>query len=144
MIEFEASAEPLQDWLNNTEVRVQESSARLHDLPAKKEELSKLQVLHPVLVWICDSLFEIWVSLRTVKMTLLLAGHQAICYFIATSWELHSNPNQDALMPPVGSIFCQITLSHTESVDFSFPYSAAIIDILSFPHVTQVNPGITP
>lgn len=45
MTEFEASAEPLQDWLNSTEVRVQESSARLHDLPAKKQELSKLQVL---------------------------------------------------------------------------------------------------
>ena len=44
MTEFEASAEPLQDWLNSTEVRVQESSARLHDLPAKKQELSKLQV----------------------------------------------------------------------------------------------------
>uniref|UniRef100_A0A3Q2V7R9 Uncharacterized protein n=3 Tax=Haplochromini TaxID=319058 RepID=A0A3Q2V7R9_HAPBU len=45
MTEFEASAEPLQEWLNSTEVRVQESSARLHDLPAKKQELSKLQVL---------------------------------------------------------------------------------------------------
>lgn len=45
MTEFEASAEPLQDWLNSTEVRVQESSARLHDLPAKKQELNKLQVL---------------------------------------------------------------------------------------------------
>uniref|UniRef100_A0A3B4ZFM6 KASH domain-containing protein n=1 Tax=Stegastes partitus TaxID=144197 RepID=A0A3B4ZFM6_9TELE len=44
MTEFEASAEPLQDWLNITEVRVQESSARLHDLPAKRQELSKLQV----------------------------------------------------------------------------------------------------
>lgn len=44
MTEFEVNAEPLQDWLNNTEVRVQESSARLHDLPAKKQELSKLQV----------------------------------------------------------------------------------------------------
>ncbi|XP_028253699.1 nesprin-1 [Parambassis ranga] len=43
MTEFEASAEPLQDWLNSTEARVQESSARLHDLPAKKQELSKLQ-----------------------------------------------------------------------------------------------------
>ncbi|XP_056150129.1 nesprin-1-like [Lampris incognitus] len=43
MTDFEASAEPLQDWLNNTEVRVQESSARLHDLPAKRQELSKLQ-----------------------------------------------------------------------------------------------------
>uniref|UniRef100_A0A3B5KZY6 Uncharacterized protein n=1 Tax=Xiphophorus couchianus TaxID=32473 RepID=A0A3B5KZY6_9TELE len=44
MTEFEASAEPLQDWLNSTESRVQESSARLHDLPTKKHELSKLQV----------------------------------------------------------------------------------------------------
>lgn len=44
MTEFEASAEPLQDWLNSTEVRVQESSARLYDLPAKKQELGKLQV----------------------------------------------------------------------------------------------------
>ncbi|GLD49390.1 nesprin-1-like protein [Lates japonicus] len=43
MTEFEASAEPLQDWLNSTEVRVQESSARLHDLIAKKQELGKLQ-----------------------------------------------------------------------------------------------------
>lgn len=45
MTEFEANAEPLQEWLNSTEVRVQESSARLHDLSAKKQELSKLQVL---------------------------------------------------------------------------------------------------
>lgn len=45
MTEFEANAEPLQGWLNSTEVRVQESSARLHDLSAKKQELSKLQVL---------------------------------------------------------------------------------------------------
>lgn len=44
MTEFEASADPLQEWLNSTEVRVQESSARLHDLPAKRQELSKLQV----------------------------------------------------------------------------------------------------
>uniref|UniRef100_A0A3P9H8T0 Uncharacterized protein n=1 Tax=Oryzias latipes TaxID=8090 RepID=A0A3P9H8T0_ORYLA len=44
MTEFESSADPLQEWLNGTEVKVQESSARLHDLPAKKEELSKLQV----------------------------------------------------------------------------------------------------
>ncbi|TWW68818.1 Nesprin-1 Enaptin KASH domain-containing protein 1 [Takifugu flavidus] len=43
MTEFEASAEPLQEWLNTTEVRVQESSVRLHDLPAKKQELNKLQ-----------------------------------------------------------------------------------------------------
>uniref|UniRef100_A0A3Q2C7N5 Uncharacterized protein n=1 Tax=Cyprinodon variegatus TaxID=28743 RepID=A0A3Q2C7N5_CYPVA len=39
-----SSAEPLQDWLNSTESRVQESTARLHDLPTKKQELSKLQV----------------------------------------------------------------------------------------------------
>lgn len=45
MTEFEASAEPLQEWLNGTEARVQESSVRLHDLPAKKQELNKLQVL---------------------------------------------------------------------------------------------------
>ncbi|XP_061127011.1 nesprin-1-like isoform X2 [Syngnathus typhle] len=43
MTEFEASAEPLQEWLHSTEVRVQESSARLHDLSAKKQELGKLQ-----------------------------------------------------------------------------------------------------
>ncbi|XP_048062412.1 nesprin-1 isoform X1 [Megalobrama amblycephala] len=45
MQDFEASVEPLQDWLNRTEVSVQESSARLHDLPAKRLELSKLQTL---------------------------------------------------------------------------------------------------
>lgn len=44
MQDFEASVEPLQDWLNRTEISVQESSARLHDLPAKRLELSKLQV----------------------------------------------------------------------------------------------------
>lgn len=49
MQDFEASVEPLQDWLNRTEISVQESSARLHDLPAKRLELSKLQV-HPVLL----------------------------------------------------------------------------------------------
>uniref|UniRef100_A0A672IG56 Uncharacterized protein n=1 Tax=Salarias fasciatus TaxID=181472 RepID=A0A672IG56_SALFA len=54
MTEFEASAEPLQEWLNGTEVRVQESSARLHDLPAKKQELSKLQVLLECIVVILD------------------------------------------------------------------------------------------
>ncbi|MCJ8743979.1 hypothetical protein PDJAM_G00100910, partial [Pangasius djambal] len=43
MQEFEASVEPLQDWINRTEISVQESSARLHDLPAKRLELSKLQ-----------------------------------------------------------------------------------------------------
>lgn len=45
MTEFESSSEPLQNWLNSTEVRVQESSVRLHDLLAKKQELNKLQVL---------------------------------------------------------------------------------------------------
>ena len=44
MRDFEACAEPLQDWLNGTEVKVQESSARLHDLAAKTQELGKLQV----------------------------------------------------------------------------------------------------
>lgn len=52
MTEFEANAEPLQEWLNSTEVRVQESSARLHDLSTKKQELSKLQV-----VWRSRNLF---------------------------------------------------------------------------------------
>lgn len=44
MRDFESSVEPLQDWLNQTELTVQESSSRLHDLPAKKHELHKLQV----------------------------------------------------------------------------------------------------
>ncbi|XP_052352542.1 nesprin-1-like isoform X4 [Oncorhynchus keta] len=43
MKDFEASVEPLQEWLNGTEVAVQESSTRLHDLTAKKQELHKLQ-----------------------------------------------------------------------------------------------------
>ncbi|KAJ0008744.1 hypothetical protein NQD34_016159 [Periophthalmus magnuspinnatus] len=43
MKDFEASAEPLQDCLNVTELAVQESSTRLHDLTAKKQELHKLQ-----------------------------------------------------------------------------------------------------
>lgn len=45
MKDFEASAEPLQECLNATELAVQESSTRLHDLTAKKLELHKLQVL---------------------------------------------------------------------------------------------------
>uniref|UniRef100_A0A3Q2DXA9 Uncharacterized protein n=1 Tax=Cyprinodon variegatus TaxID=28743 RepID=A0A3Q2DXA9_CYPVA len=45
MKDFEASAEPLQDSLNATELAVQESSTRLYDLTAKKQELHKLQVL---------------------------------------------------------------------------------------------------
>lgn len=44
MKDFEASAEPLQECLNATELAVQESSTRLHDLTAKKMELHKLQV----------------------------------------------------------------------------------------------------
>uniref|UniRef100_A0A672YLE8 Uncharacterized protein n=1 Tax=Sphaeramia orbicularis TaxID=375764 RepID=A0A672YLE8_9TELE len=44
MKDFEASAEPLQECLNATELAVQESSTRLHDLTAKKLELHKLQV----------------------------------------------------------------------------------------------------
>lgn len=44
MKDFEASAEPLQECLNVTELAVQESSTRLHDLTAKKLELHKLQV----------------------------------------------------------------------------------------------------
>lgn len=47
MKDFEASAEPLQECLNATELAVQESSTRLHDLTAKKMELHKLQVLIP-------------------------------------------------------------------------------------------------
>ncbi|XP_062833321.1 nesprin-1 isoform X16 [Anolis carolinensis] len=43
MKDFEASAEPLQAWLNETQKTVQESSNRLHDLPAKKREQQKLQ-----------------------------------------------------------------------------------------------------
>ncbi|XP_053736179.1 nesprin-1 isoform X10 [Synchiropus splendidus] len=45
MTEFEESAEPLQEWLNCTEMRVQESSTRLHDLAAKKQEFGKLQCI---------------------------------------------------------------------------------------------------
>lgn len=44
MRDFETSVEPLQDWLNETEEAVQESSSRLHDLTAKKQELHRLQV----------------------------------------------------------------------------------------------------
>ncbi|RXM34940.1 Nesprin-1 [Acipenser ruthenus] len=43
MKDFETSAEPLQEWLNGTETAVQESSARLHNLQAKKQEQHKLQ-----------------------------------------------------------------------------------------------------
>ncbi|KAH0622390.1 hypothetical protein JD844_024656, partial [Phrynosoma platyrhinos] len=43
MKDFETSAEPLQEWLNATQKTVQETSNRLHDLPAKKREQQKLQ-----------------------------------------------------------------------------------------------------
>ena len=45
MKDFEASAEPLQECLNATELAVHQSCTRLHDLTAKKQELHKLQVL---------------------------------------------------------------------------------------------------
>uniref|UniRef100_A0A3B3QYW2 Uncharacterized protein n=1 Tax=Paramormyrops kingsleyae TaxID=1676925 RepID=A0A3B3QYW2_9TELE len=44
MKDFEASAEPLQEWLNVTEAAVQDSSTCLQDLPSKKQELQRLQV----------------------------------------------------------------------------------------------------
>ncbi|KAF1374585.1 hypothetical protein PFLUV_G00230620 [Perca fluviatilis] len=43
MKDFEASAEPLQECLNATELAVHQSCTRLHDLTAKKQELHKLQ-----------------------------------------------------------------------------------------------------
>ncbi|XP_060128741.1 nesprin-1 isoform X4 [Zootoca vivipara] len=43
MKDFETSAEPLQDWLNETKMMVHDSSNRLHDLPAKRREQQKLQ-----------------------------------------------------------------------------------------------------
>uniref|UniRef100_A0A673LAE1 Uncharacterized protein n=1 Tax=Sinocyclocheilus rhinocerous TaxID=307959 RepID=A0A673LAE1_9TELE len=49
MRDFETSVEPLQDWLNETEEAVQESSSRLHDLTAKKQELHRLQVQYSVI-----------------------------------------------------------------------------------------------
>lgn len=47
MKDFEVSAEPVQDWLSKTEKLVQESSNRLYDLPAKRREQQKLQVMRP-------------------------------------------------------------------------------------------------
>ncbi|XP_010149958.1 PREDICTED: nesprin-1-like, partial [Eurypyga helias] len=43
MKDFEATAEPLQEWLTTTEKIVQGSSSRLHDLPSKRREQQKLQ-----------------------------------------------------------------------------------------------------
>ncbi|KFQ93584.1 Nesprin-1, partial [Nipponia nippon] len=43
MKDFEATAEPLQEWLTTTERMVQGSSSRLHDLPSKRREQQKLQ-----------------------------------------------------------------------------------------------------
>lgn len=44
MKDFEATAEPLQEWLTTTEKMVQRSNSRLHDLPSKRREQQKLQV----------------------------------------------------------------------------------------------------
>lgn len=44
MKDFEATAEPLSEWLSTTEKMVQGSSSRLHDLPSKRREHQKLQV----------------------------------------------------------------------------------------------------
>ncbi|XP_033368639.1 nesprin-1 isoform X3 [Parus major] len=43
MKDFEATAEPLQEWLTTTEKIVQGSSSRLYDLPSKRREQQKLQ-----------------------------------------------------------------------------------------------------
>lgn len=45
MKDFEVSAEPVQDWLSKTEKMVRGSSDRLYDLPAKRREQQKLQVM---------------------------------------------------------------------------------------------------
>lgn len=47
MKDFEVSAEPVQDWLSKTEKMVHESTNRLYDLPAKRREQQKLQVMSP-------------------------------------------------------------------------------------------------
>lgn len=49
MKDFEVSAEPVQNWLSKTERLVQESSNRLYDLPAKRREQQKLQVMGPAI-----------------------------------------------------------------------------------------------
>uniref|UniRef100_A0A673K6M8 Uncharacterized protein n=1 Tax=Sinocyclocheilus rhinocerous TaxID=307959 RepID=A0A673K6M8_9TELE len=59
MRDFEMSVEPLQDWLNETEEAVQESSSRLHDLTAKKQELHRLQVQYIGLFFMYYTLFLI-------------------------------------------------------------------------------------
>lgn len=45
MKDFEVSAQPVQDWLSSTEKMVRGSSDRLYDLPAKRREQQKLQVM---------------------------------------------------------------------------------------------------
>lgn len=45
MKDFEATAEPLTEWLSTTEKIVQGSSSRLHDLSSKRREQQKLQVI---------------------------------------------------------------------------------------------------
>ncbi|TRY83472.1 hypothetical protein DNTS_016214, partial [Danionella cerebrum] len=67
MRDFETSVEPLQQWLNETEEAVQESSSRLHDLTAKKQELQRLQSLleelgcqEPVLLRLREKAQQLW------------------------------------------------------------------------------------
>ncbi|CAI9612037.1 unnamed protein product [Staurois parvus] len=43
MRDFESSAQPVQEWLSNTDRIVQDSNNRLHDLPSKRKEQQKLQ-----------------------------------------------------------------------------------------------------
>lgn len=45
MKDFEVSAEPVQNWLSKAEKAVHENSNRLYDLPAKRREQQKLQVM---------------------------------------------------------------------------------------------------
>lgn len=47
MKDFEVSAEPVQNWLSKAEKAVHENSNRLYDLPAKRREQQKLQVMRP-------------------------------------------------------------------------------------------------
>uniref|UniRef100_A0A3Q3WCB0 Uncharacterized protein n=1 Tax=Mola mola TaxID=94237 RepID=A0A3Q3WCB0_MOLML len=68
MKDFEACAEPLQECLNATELAVQKSSTRLHDLTAKKMELYKLQVVKPTAprapIMLKITLVQVWPSLN--------------------------------------------------------------------------------
>lgn len=108
MTEFEASAEPLQDWLTSTEVRVQESSARLHDLPAKKQELSKLQVF-------CGP-----------QRILLYFSHHAASF--AKSTVALNLVHQDILTHNLGSIFCEIALHYIQCA-FQSAFLISLFDV---------------